>query len=173
MRAFAIVAALIALLAPTSLSAETPEDWIRLATRIHGDFGALIPIGIRIGLDAQARLKAEPRGLTVTYFVGEKSPCPCIADGVMLATQASPGQGTLHISLERAPRGAYAVILIRNRKSGEGVRYTVSDEWAPWILEWDRNLDPAGRYAAVMKADGLFEVSEAPLGHPRTLPGAR
>ena len=46
--------------------------------------------------------------------------------------------------------------------------------WAPKIAEWDRTLDPADRYAAAMKAEGLFEVAEAPLGHPaRTSPGAR
>jgi len=48
-------------------------------------------MGIRIGLGAEEKLKADPRGLTLLYFTGTKSPCPCIADGIMLATQASPG----------------------------------------------------------------------------------
>src|SRR5215217_4059715 len=61
--------------------------------RVHDAFGALIPIGIRLGLDAKERIKADPRGLAVTYYTGEKGPCPCIADGVVLATNASPGQG--------------------------------------------------------------------------------
>src|SRR5215475_16039891 len=86
---------------------------------------------------------------------------PMHADGVMIATQASPGKGTLQIAARRAPRGSYAIIVIRNRKTGQTLRYTISDEWAPKILDWNRSLDPAGRYAAAMNADGLFQV--APL----------
>src|SRR5262245_12356558 len=71
--------------------AETPAQWIDLGARVHGAFGAFIPIGIRNGLDAKERIKAEPRGLSVTYYAGGKAPCPCIADGVILATDASPG----------------------------------------------------------------------------------
>src|SRR5215813_7951498 len=97
----ALSAALILLSLPAQ--AETPTEWIALGARVHGAFGAFIPIGIRIGLDAKERIKAEPRGLTVTYYTGEKAPCPCIADGVMLATNASPGQGTLVIAPEKAP----------------------------------------------------------------------
>jgi hypothetical protein len=93
------------------VSAETPQEWIQLGTRIHGFFGGFIPVGIRIGLDAQQRLGAEPRGLSVTYYQGTKAPCPCIADGIMLATQSSPGQGTLNVAAEKAPPNALAVIL--------------------------------------------------------------
>ena len=79
-------AALILLSLP--VQAETPTEWIELGARVHGAFGAFIPLGIRIGLDTKERIKAEPCGLTVTYYTGEKAPCPCIADGVMLATNA-------------------------------------------------------------------------------------
>lgn len=140
-------------------NAETPEEWIKLGARVHGAFGAFIPVGIRIGLDALERLKAEPRGLAVTYYNGEKPPCPCIADGIMIATQASPGQGTLQIAPERAPAGVMAMIVIRSRKSGEALRYTVTDEWLPMILDWNKTRDPAGRYEAAMKAEGLFQVA--------------
>jgi hypothetical protein len=75
-----ILAAIPALLACALLSApaysETREQWIELGARIHGAFGAFIPVGIRIGLDARERLKADPRGLTVVYTTGEKPPCP-------------------------------------------------------------------------------------------------
>jgi formylmethanofuran dehydrogenase subunit E len=141
---------------------ETREEWIALGTRIHGGFGVLIPIGIRIGLDALERLKPEPRSLSVTYYSGDKAPCPCIADGVMIATQASPGQATLQIAAEKAPSGSYAVVIIRNRKTGEALRYTISDDWAPKILDWNRTLDPPGRYDAAMGAGGLFQVGPAP-----------
>jgi formylmethanofuran dehydrogenase subunit E len=138
---------------------ETTEEWIKLGARVHGGFGAFIPVGIRIGLDALDRLKAEPRGVTVMFYSGEKSPCPCIADGVMLATQSSPGQGTLQVSAEKAPAGFLAIILVRDRKSGAGMRYAIKDEWMPKIIDWNKNLDPAGRYAAAMAAQDLFEVT--------------
>ena len=158
--------ALVALVAVSAVSAagraETPEQWIELGARVHGGFGAFIPAGIRIGLDALERLKAERRGVTVTFYSGEKAPCPCIADGVMLATQASPGQGTLRVAAEKAPPGLLAVVVIRDRKSGAGLRYGVSDSWMPKIIDWNRTLDPAGRYQAAMSAPGLFEVADAP-----------
>ena len=156
-----LLVVLLALAAP-SARAETPEEWIKLGTRIHGGFGPLIPIGIRIGLDSLTRLKAEPRTVAVTYYSGEKAPCPCIADGVMISTQASPGQGTLQVMAEKAPPGVLASIVVRERKGSAAVRYTVKDEWLPKIVEWIRTLDPMGRYQAVMAADGLFEVSPVP-----------
>ncbi len=109
-----------------------------------------------------AQLKAEPRGVTVTFYSGAKAPCPCIADGVMIATQASPGQGTLQVAAEKAPAGMLAVVVVRDRKSGAGLRYTVKDEWMARIAEWNCNLDPAGRYQAAMAADGLFEAAPLP-----------
>ena len=125
----ALLAVVGGTLALSAGHAETPEEWIKLGARVHGGFGAFIPAGIRIGLDALERLKAEPRGVTVTFYTGEKAPCPCIADGVMLATQASPGQGTLQVAAEKAPPGLLAVVIVRDRKSGAGVRYSISDEW--------------------------------------------
>jgi formylmethanofuran dehydrogenase subunit E len=156
----ALCSAVILLSVPAQ--AETPAQWIELGARVHGAFGAFIPIGIRIGLDAKARLKTEARGLAVTYYTGDKAPCPCIADGVMLATDASPGQGTLVIAPEKAPAGILAVAIVRNRKTGEGFRYTVADSWLPKVIEWNKTLDPAGRFDAAMKAEGLFEVAPAP-----------
>jgi formylmethanofuran dehydrogenase subunit E len=155
----ALCSAVILLSVPAQ--AETPAQWIELGARVHGAFGAFIPIGIRIGLDAKARLKTGPRGLTVTYYTGEKAPCPCIADGVMLATDASPGQGTLLIAPEKAPTGMLAVVIVRNRKTGEGLRYTVADSWLPQVIDWNKTLDPAGRFDAAMKAERLFEVAPA------------
>ena len=51
---------------------------------------------------------------------------------------------------------------MRDRKSGAALRYTVKDEWMARIAEWNKTLDPAGRYQAAMSADGLFEVAAAP-----------
>jgi formylmethanofuran dehydrogenase subunit E len=148
---------LLALAVPTAGHAETKEDWITLGARIHGAFGPFIPVGIRIGLDAVDKLKADPRGLSVVYYNGTKPPCPCVADGVMIATQASPGQGTLQISPDKAPDGAMAVIVIKNRKTGESLRYTIADEWLPKILGWIKSA-PSARYDAAMSAEGLYQV---------------
>ena len=152
-----IAIVIIACCVTTSTRAETPEEWVALGTRVHGFFGGFIPAGIRIGLDAKERLKAEPRKLSILYYQGEKAPCPCVVDGVMLATQASPGQGTVQIASEKAPSGLLAVIVIRDRQTGEGLRYNVSDEWLPKMLAWNKD-DPLQRYDEAMKADGLFTV---------------
>jgi formylmethanofuran dehydrogenase subunit E len=159
-----LLAAAALLLLRTCLSpalAETREQWIELGARVHGGFGAFIPVGIRIGLDALEKLKADARGLSVTFYNGEKPPCPCVADGVMIATQASPGQGTLQMSSEKAPPGMMAIVIIRNRKTGEGLKYTISDEWLPTILGWNKSEPPA-RFDAAMAADGLFKTEPAP-----------
>jgi hypothetical protein len=54
--------------------AESPEEWIALGTRVHGGFGAFIPLGVRIGLDAVTRLHAKPRELAVIYHDSVTSP---------------------------------------------------------------------------------------------------
>jgi hypothetical protein len=77
----------------------------------------------------------------------------------MIATQASPGQGTLQISPEKAPDGMMAVIVVKNRKTGEGLRYSVSDDWLPKILSW-LEADPSARYDAAVNAEGLFQVED-------------
>jgi formylmethanofuran dehydrogenase subunit E len=141
------------------LQAETPEEWIKLGARVHGGFGSFIPVGIRIGLDALERLKAKPREVTVVFYDDGKAPWACIADGVSLATVATVGQRTLSISPERAPAGAMAVIVIRNKQTKEAVKYTVSESWLPRLMEINKTFDPAGRYDQVMKAEGLFEVN--------------
>lgn len=160
-RSLAAALAVIAMttLTPLTTRAETREEWVTLGARIHGGFGAFIPIGIRIGLDALERLKAKPRELTVIYYDSDKAPCACIADGIMIAATVSPGQRTLQIASEKAPEGALAVVVIRNKQTGEGVRYSIAQSWMPKILEWNKSLDPAGRYDAAMRAEGLFEVT--------------
>ena len=50
-----------------------------------------------------------------------------------------------------------AVIIIRDRKTGEGLRYNISDEWLPKTLAWNKE-DSLMRYDKAMKADGLVTV---------------
>ena len=78
----------------------------------------------------------------------------------MLATDTSRGQGTLQISPDNAPDGMMAVIVINNRKSGESLRYPITDEWLPKILAWLKS-DPSARYDAAMSVEGLFQVEPA------------
>ncbi len=73
-----------------SLRAETPEEWVKLGARVHGGFGAFIPVGIRIGEDAMKRLHAQPRELSVVYYSGEGVPCPCSVDGVIACGERKP-----------------------------------------------------------------------------------
>jgi hypothetical protein len=81
-----LIAVIVALLIPASAHAETKEEWIALGARVHGGFGAFIPVGIRIGLDAMQRLKADRHDVTVLYYDGGLPPSPCVADGIMIAT---------------------------------------------------------------------------------------
>ena len=138
--------------------AETAEEWAALGARVHGGYGAFIPLGIKIGLDAVDRLKAKARELAVVYYDGEKAPCACFADGVAIATLASVGQRSLRIDPEKAPEGTAAVIVIRPRQGGPGFKYTIPMSALPRLAKMNTELDPLGRHDAVMKADGLFEV---------------
>jgi formylmethanofuran dehydrogenase subunit E len=149
------------LLLPLSAQAETPDEWVQLGTRVHGFFGGFVAAGIRIGLDAMERLHPERRRLRILYYTGEKASCPCIVDGAMLPLQASPGQGTVEIATEKAPTGLLAVIIIRDRKTGQGLRYTVSDEWLPRMLAWNKE-EPTERYEEAMAAPDLFAVAVYP-----------
>jgi formylmethanofuran dehydrogenase subunit E len=143
----------------TTLRAETPEEWVKLGTRVHGGFGAFIPVGIRIGEDAMKRLHAQPRELSVVYYSGEGVPCPCSVDGVMLAVGASPGQGSVQVAAEKSPAGTFAVVVIRPRRGGDGLKYTVPMSHMAKLGEINRTIqDPLARYDAVMGIGDLFMV---------------
>ena len=153
---------IIATCSIASVRAETPEQWIELGARVHGAFGSFIPVGIRIGLDALKRLDAEPRGVTVVYYSGPKSPCPCPADGIAIATTASVGQGTLQVAPEKAPDDAMGVAIIRSKATGAGFKYTIAASWLPKLGDMNKQYDPIGRYDAVMNAADLFSVEPLP-----------
>jgi len=146
----------------TTANAETPDEWITLGARVHGTFGAFIPLGIKIGLDAVNRLHAKPREVTVVYRDSDTSPCACFADGIAIATQASVGQRTLTIAADKAPAGDAAVIVIRPRQGGPGFKYTIPMTAIGRLSAMNKDLDPRGRYDAVMTASGLFEVQPVP-----------
>jgi|APFre7841882724_1041349.scaffolds.fasta_scaffold03246_3 formylmethanofuran dehydrogenase subunit E len=143
--------------------AESPEEWVKLGARVHGGFGTYIALGIRVGLDAVEQLGAKPRELDVTVYDGVATPCPCIADGIMIATTASPGQGTLRVAAEKAPAEHMAVVVIRSRSSGRALRYTLPDALRGRLVEWNKAHDPMGRWKVVM------ETPEAQLFARETL----
>jgi formylmethanofuran dehydrogenase subunit E len=127
-----------------------PEEWVALGARIHGGFGTFIARGIRIGQDAVKELRAQPRELDVTYYDGVATPCPCVADGVLVATYASPGRGTLRVAAEKAPPELMGAVVIRSRKTGQGLRYPIPDALRPRLAEWNKANEPLGRYRVVM-----------------------
>ena len=49
------------------------------------------------------------------------------------------------------------MVVIRNRKTGEALRYTVSDDWLPKMLSWNK-LEPKQRLDAAFNADQMFTV---------------
>jgi formylmethanofuran dehydrogenase subunit E len=139
--------------------AETPEEWVKLLSRVHGGFGSFLPVGIRIGEDAMKRLDAKPRDLSVLFYQGEGTPCPCAADGVMLAVYASPGQGTLQIAAEKSPAGTFAVVVIKPRKDGDGLKYSLPMSLMPKLGQINSTIqDPLARYHAVMALPDVFSV---------------
>jgi FmdE, Molybdenum formylmethanofuran dehydrogenase operon len=138
-------------------STENRDYWIERGVQIHGGFGSLIALGIRIGDDAMRVLEAERRELDVTYVSGKTAPCPCVADGIMVVTMASPGQGTLRVAAEPAEEGVYGRAVFRHRKTGKAVEYIIPNSVSALI--GTANSAPVGkRWSLIMDApqDSVF-----------------
>jgi formylmethanofuran dehydrogenase subunit E len=145
-------------------STETPDQWIELGRRVHGGFGSYIALGIRIGLDAMQRLNADPRTLDVSYYSGVIAPCPCVADGIMIATTSTPGQNLLRVTTTASPEGTFGVAEIRDRKTGKMLRYTIPATTRTQLDAWNQDATGRQRYDAVMNAskESLFSVEAIP-----------
>ena len=77
------------------------------------------------GWTLKERLKAEPRKLSILYYQGEKARCPCVVDGVMLAAQASPGQGTVQLAPgKKRRRDCWPLSLSVIGRPARALRYT-------------------------------------------------
>ncbi len=158
---------LICLLAATNsgaVLAETPEEWIKLGGRVHGGFGSYIALGIRIGLDAMKRLDAQPRDLKVTYQDGQNSPCPCVVDGIMIATVATPGQNSLQVLPSSKDSNIFGMATIEHKKTGKSLRYVIPSSTRSLLDRWNQDLKERQRYDAVMDAtaSSLFNVTAKP-----------
>ncbi len=127
------------------------DSFMALGEAVHGGFGPLIAVGIRLGDDAMKQLGAGPRQLDVTYFAGKAAPCPCVADGIMLVTTASPGQGTLRVSAEAAPEGMHGRVVIRHPRSGRALEYVIPASIESLVNEASRG-DPDRRWTLIMDA---------------------
>ena len=147
------------LLTASPARSENADEWVALGTRVHGAFGTFIPLGIRIGEDALRRLGAGRGGVYGGYSNGA-APGACGGGGIGLATQASVGQGTLQVTTEKSPAGTLGVAVIRDKKSGKGLRYAIPAALLPELLQWNKDFDPLGRYRMVMDAPEPFQVTE-------------
>jgi hypothetical protein len=79
----------------------------------------------------------------------------------MLAVGASPGQGTAAVAPGSSPPGTFAVVVIRPRKGGDGLKYTVPISFLPRLGEINRTIqDPLERYNAVMALPDLYTVEQ-------------
>lgn len=139
---------------------ETPEQWVELGQRIHGGFGSYIALGIRIGGDARQRLEATSRSLDITYYSGAIAPCPCVVDGIMIATVSTPGQNLLRVAATTSPDGTFGVAEIRAQKAGKTLRYIIPATAKAQLDAWNHNTTERQRYDAVMNAsqETLFSV---------------
>jgi len=111
---------IVLFLLPGIAKAQTAEEWIRLGEQVHGGFGTLIPLGIRIGLDARERLKAAPRELDVGFM------------GEALIKHRKTGEQLRY----RIPAAAYGQILQWNKGTTPAERFKlVMEAPAPFTVE--------------------------------------
>jgi len=160
----ALLTCLLLASAPVAARAESPDEWVRLGKRVRGGFGTYIALGIRVGLDAMSRLKAEPRDLEVTYQDGPTAPCPCVVDGIMLATVATPGQNSLHVLPTKSSPATFGIAVIRHKQTGQALRYTLPASAGLLLDAWNKGKTEHQRYDAVIK------LPEVHLFHVETLP---
>ena len=158
---------LICLLAATNsgaVLAETPEEWVKLGKRVHGGFGSYIALGVRIGLDAMKRLDARQRDLKVTYQDGQNAPCPCVVDGIAIATVASPGQNSLQVLPNSQNSNVFGIAKIEHKETGKSLHYVIPSSARSQLDRWNQDLNERQRYDAVMNAtaSSLFNVTAKP-----------
>jgi formylmethanofuran dehydrogenase subunit E len=148
---------------PQAPASDLPDDWVALGTRVHGGFGSYVALGIRIGLDALKDLGVTRGDVDVTLIDGPDNRCPCVADGLLLATGATPGRATLHVDGTKAPPGVITMVVVRHAKTHRSFRYTVTHDMRDHLDEWNQ-LEPKKTLDAVMQtpAAELYRREVAP-----------
>jgi formylmethanofuran dehydrogenase subunit E len=146
---------------PIPTGAQTPAQWVQLGHQVHGDFGSYIALGIRIGLDARHRLHAEPHQMSVVYQDGPETPCSCVADGIMLATGATPGRDLIHVLSTKSSSQTFGIATIRVISSGQTLRYVIPAS-AEVLLNNDNKYSERTRYDKVMAAPArtMFDLTQ-------------
>ena len=162
MKFITIAVSLAALLTCIPIKAQTPEQWTKWGTLVHGGFGSLIAYGIRVSDDALKRLNAQKREVLVEYVDNPAAPCACVADGIAIAVTASLGQRSLKLSDNNAPSHLLARVIFTHKETKQTAIYEL-----PWTAlaqmgEIKSRLPPEQRHAAVMKldADNLYSVMQ-------------
>jgi formylmethanofuran dehydrogenase subunit E len=137
------------------------SEWITLGDAVHGGFGSHIALGIRIGEDALKRLGISRHEVNVVVTEGRDAPCACIADGVMIATSASPGQRTLSVLPKSADASFLAVVEVTSRKTGDTVRYRIPASAILPLAMMNPQKTAQERYDLVMTApaEQLYAVT--------------
>ena len=65
----------------------------------------------------------------------------------------------MRVAAEKSPPGTFAVVVIRPRQGGDGLKYTVPMSMMPKLGQINSTIqDPLGRYNAVMEIADLFTV---------------
>lgn len=129
----------------------TPEDWVQWGSVVHGGFGSHIALGIRIGQDALHRLQAQRREVQVWVTEGPAAPCPCLADGLTVATSASAGQRSLAVLARTDEPGLLAKVVIEKKSTHEQLTYKVPASAAAWLQEVNAS-PPIQRLTRVLDA---------------------
>ncbi len=144
-------------------SDRTHDEWIALGEAVHGGFGSHIALGIRIGQDALQRLGAKRREVNVKVTEGKNSPCACVADGIMIATSASPGQKSLVVAPKTEDATYMTMIEVTHKANGATVSYQVPASSMEPLARMNPGTSPRQRLDMVfgMPAGQLFELTGA------------
>lgn len=133
--------------------------WIDLGAHVHGGFGSLIALGVRMGLEGAEAAGSPGRfQLEVSYQSSPEAPCPCVIDGLQVATRASLGQRNLTLDAAEPPADAFGVATFRNRTTGELWRATIPMSAWPVLRDANEGTTPQERWDIIMAADGLFTL---------------
>lgn len=134
------------------------EAAIDAVARQRGAQVTQFALGVRIGKDALHEFGANPSRVDVALLSGRDAPCGCLLGGVFFATNAGEPSG-LRAGAGDAAADQFAVVIVRHPDGrGQTLRYVIPDDVRRQLLVWEKQLDPAGRYRAVMDApaESLF-----------------
>ena len=124
---------------------------------VHGAAGPWAVAGYRMGERAlkDLGLPRQSHELEVVHRCPAEVQYSCIADGLQAATGASPGK--LNLRIEEGQRARTCRTVIRDKKSGRTLTFTLKPEFARSIsnLPMDR-LEAEGRRVAALPDDAIF-----------------